>query len=273
MADGVDRGREAFGRQAWGDAYAQLVAADRETPLEIEDLERLAVASYLTGRDEESVEVWTRAHHQCAESGDVPRATRCAFWLAFGLLNKGDLARGGGWVDRAQRLLDDGNLDCVEQGYLRYSVALRSIFGGDAPAAHTGFGEAVEIGDRFRAHELLALARVGQGRCLIYMGEIDDGVALLDEAMVAVTAREVSPIAVGDLYCTVIDGCQELFDVRRAQEWTAALTRWCDAQPGLVPFRGQCMVHRTEIMLLHGAWRDAVDEAQRACERLSGQPG
>ena len=74
--------------------------------------------------------------------GDVARAARCAFWLAFGLLNKGDVARGGGWVDRAQRLLDDADLDCVEQGYLRYPVALRAIFEGDGGAAHAAFTEA-----------------------------------------------------------------------------------------------------------------------------------
>jgi DNA-binding NarL/FixJ family response regulator len=275
MVGAVDRGRESFGRQAWGDAWSQLSAADHDAPLELEDLERLAVAAFLVGRDEESVDVWARAHHVCIRLGDAARAARCAFWSAFVLLNKGQLARGGGWIHRAQRLLDEHERDCVEQGYLRYAASLRLVFEGDPAGARVGFAEAAGVGDRFHDPELGALARVGQGRCLIYLGEVAEGMALLDDAMVAVTAREISPTAVGDLYCTVIEGCQEVFDVRRAQEWTAALSRWCEAQPELVLYRGQCLVHRAELMLLRGAWSDARIEVQRACERLArptGQP-
>ncbi len=212
---------------------------------------------------------WAGAYHECTRVDDVARAARCAFWLAFVLLNKGELARGSGWVHRAQRLLDGGGRDCVEHGYLRYCASLRLAFDGDVAAAGAGFAHAAKIGDRFRDPELVALARVGQGRCLIYRGEIAEGMALLDEAMVAITAQEVSPTAVGDLYCTVIEGCQEVFDVRRAQEWTAALSRWCDSQPELVLYRGQCLVHRAELMLLRGAWSDAATEIQRACDRLA----
>jgi ATP/maltotriose-dependent transcriptional regulator MalT len=275
MVGAVDRGRESFGRQAWGDAWSQLSAADHDAPLELEDLERLAVAAFLVGRDEEGVDVWARAHHVCIRLGDAARAARCAFWSAFVLLNKGQLARGGGWIHRAQRLLDEDERDCVEQGYLRYAASLRLVFEGDPAGARVGFAEAAGVGDRFHDPELGALARVGQGRCLIYLGDIAEGMALLDDAMVAVTAREISPTAVGDLYCTVIEGCQEVFDVRRAQEWTAALSRWCEAQPELVLYRGQCLVHRAELMLLRGAWSDARIEVQRACERLArptGQP-
>src|ERR687887_1290231 len=76
----------------------------------------------------------------------------------------------------------------------------------------------------------------------------------------------------GIAYCQVIALCQAVFDLRRAREWTEALTRWCDAQPGLVPFRGNCLVHRCEIFQLQGAWADALEAARRACEWLAGPP-
>ena len=269
VSDLVDKGREAFVRQAWGDAFGHFSAANDDARLQPEDLERLAAAAYLVGRVDVSLDAWTQAHHAYVHASDIPRAARCAFWLAFVLLNKGDVVHGGGWVHRAQRLLDDGPRDSVEQGYLGYCASLRLVFEGDVDAGHAGFARAAEIGDRFGDPALAALGRVGQGRCLIYRGEIAGGMALLDEAMVAITAHEVSPAAVGDLYCTVIEGCQEVFDVRRAQEWTAALSRWCDSQPQLVLYRGQCLVHRAELMLLGGAWSDVAAEVQRACDRLA----
>jgi DNA-binding CsgD family transcriptional regulator len=125
------------------------------------------------------------------------------------------------------------------------------------------------VGKRFNDADLLTMSHLGQGMCLVMQGKGPAGIAVLDEVMVAVTSGEVSPMYVGIAYCTVIAGCWELFDLRRAREWTAALSRWCDSQPDLVPYRGNCLVHRCELMQLEGAWTDAMEAARQACDQLS----
>ncbi len=271
-SDAATDGRAAFAARDWTGAYSRLADADREGAREPEDVQLLATAAYLIGKDGESAAAWARAHHEFLALGKRTRAVRCAFWLAFGLFGRGDRVRGQAWIERARRLLDESGGDCAEHGYVLLPSAFECLWRGDTVNAYAEFSRAAEIGQRFGDTDLIALARHSRGRVLIRMGEIRQGVALLDEAMVAIEAGEVSPLVIGDVYCSVIEGCIEIFDVRRAQEWTAALTHWCASQPDLVPYRGQCLVRRAEILQLRGVWSDAVEEAERACEQFLRAP-
>lgn len=267
-----ERGPEPRRAESWTDAYDDLSAPNREPPLEPEELERLATTAFLIGRDADSADAWSRAHNEYLRRGNPARAARCIFWLGFSLMYRGAIAQGSGWLSRGRRLVDEKQLDCPAQGYLLVPDALNLMGEGNFAAAHSLFCEAATIGDRFVERDLMTFGRLGQGQSLIAQGRNTEGIPLLDEAMVAVTAGEVSPLTAGIVYCAVIEACQEIYDLRRAQEWTAALTRWCDSHSDLVPYRGQCLVRRTELLVLHGAWEDAIDEAERARARLSDPP-
>lgn len=264
----LEKGRESFRAQAWGAAFSQLSAADREETLEPDDSLLLAQSALLIGREVEGGDLLARAHQAFLSAGEVQRAVRCAFWLGFTLLIGGEPAKAGGWLARAGRLLES-QADCVDKGYLLLPEGYRLFHAGDPQAAHAMFAQSVAIGERFRDRELVTLGLQGQGRALIRQGEIARGVTLLDEAMVAVTAGEVSPLTAGGIYCSVLEACGEICDLQRAQEWTSALDRWCASQPDLVPYRGHCLVRRAELLQLHGAWPDALEGAQQASEWLS----
>jgi DNA-binding CsgD family transcriptional regulator len=271
VADGEERARGSSEGLMWGHVFAELSAARSEGELGAEDLERLAVAAYMVGRDDDCEDAWLAAHHSWSHAGEPERAARCAFWQALGLFFRGDLAPAMGWVARGGRLLDESRRDCVEQAWLQMLTALPRLFEGDADVYPT-FVDAGEIAERFADPDATMFARLGRGYSLILQGQIAEGMALLDEVMVSVTSDEVAPIVAGIAYCQVIALCQAVFDLRRAREWTEALTRWCDSQPDMVPFRGNCLVHRCEIFQLQGAWSDALDSARRACEWLAGPP-
>jgi DNA-binding CsgD family transcriptional regulator len=265
----LQRGRACYQERAWADAFEALGRADQETPLGTADLERLIFAAGLAGREEAMLPAQERLYHLHLEAGASLAAARTAFWLAFRLFARAETGRAGGWLGRAQRLVEREARDCVEQGYLLLPAGQRLLSSGEAGQAQELAARAAAIGERFGEAELIALARNLQGRALLSEGWVERGLALVDEAMVAVTSGELSPLVTGLIYCSAIAGCQRVYALDRVREWTAALANWCDAQPQLMMFTGNCLIHRSEIMQISGSWSEAIAEARRAGERCA----
>jgi len=258
--------RAAFERREWQSAYTALSAFD-DAGLAAPDFLDLAVSALLAGRENDAIQAGQRAYQAYVDADDGRGAIRAACFLGTNLLMSGEAAIGSGWVARAQRLLDAQTEDSVEHGYVLMLVMFRSIFTGQLAEALELAARVTEYGRRYADRDLHANGLNGQGRMLIYTGRVREGLALLDEAMVAVTMGEVSPLFAGEIYCSLIEGCQEVSDYGRAAEWTSRLSRWVDDQPELVRFTGQCAVHRGQIMRLRGALTDAVIEFEQAVER------
>jgi DNA-binding CsgD family transcriptional regulator/tetratricopeptide (TPR) repeat protein len=263
----LERGRRAYDRGAWKDAHELLSLADREHVLRAADLERLATAAFLSGREGEFEHTLERAHRAYRDAGDRPSAARCAFWIGFRLFLRGETGPATGWLSRGQRLLDQEGRETAESGYLLLPVAEQHLMAGEWERARAVAREATGVGTRLGDRDLIAAARHVEGRTLLEMGWIEEGFALLDEAMVAVTSGELSPMMTGLVYCSVIECCQRVHALGRAREWTAALRRWCEDQRQMVVFTSTCLVHRAEILQLQGAWADALAEARRAAEQ------
>ena len=265
----LQRGRAAVARSDWAEAYEALSLAQ---PLDADDLQLLATAAYLVGRLPESITALRRACEAFLAADEPRRAARAVFWMVFVLGNQGQAAQAAGWLARAEHLLADQPADCAERGLVLGAKAFGHNHTGEYADALDFAAQAVKIGRRSRDPDVLGLALTQYAGALIQLGRVPEAMPLLDESMVAVVSAEISPIAAGAVYCTVISLCQEVTEFRRAQEWTEALDAWCGRQPEMVAFSGRCRTHRAELLQLQGQWSEAIDEAERACLRLAESP-
>jgi DNA-binding NarL/FixJ family response regulator len=265
----VQAAQDAFARHSWLEVYTLLTGAGPD--LDTDQLEMLAVAANLIGRDEVSVRAWERAHVDHLRAGRRDRAALCACWAALGLLLRGEMAQAGGWMTRAERIVEELGPDVplAARGMLLIPATLGALHGGDAETAGELAEQIIAIAIEVDEPDLLAFGRLSAGQAALAAGDVAGSMRMFDEVMVSVTMGDVSPIPAGIIYCAVVDGCVEACDLRRAAEWTEALRRWCDGQPDLVPYRGQCMVHRSQVLLAQGSWVGAASEAELACQRLA----
>lgn len=269
VVEELARGREAFERRDWTTAYAHLAEADAEDALPAEALSMWAAAAYLLGHTDDCLRVLQRAFRHHLSAGASERAIRCCFWLGMTHMFSGDLAVAGGWWGRAWRMVEELGTDTVERGFLLIPQGIHQASSGDVAAAEATASEIERVGRQFREADLITMGLHMRGRVMLARNSVPEGLALMDEALVGVSAGEVSPVFAGIAYCSTIEACQEISDFDRARQWTRALTRWCDDQPDLVPYTGQCALHRGQLMRLHGAFADALEELRLACVRYA----
>jgi ATP/maltotriose-dependent transcriptional regulator MalT len=269
----LEKGRRAVAERAWRTAHEALVAARRAEPLGPQDLWRLALASYLIGHEQDFLDALCQAHEAFLDAGEALEAVRAAFWVGQHLASTGEVARATGWFGRAARVVDEREAEGAARGYVLLPAGHRQLMEGDYEASARTSGEAAEIGRRCRDRDLMALGIHAQGRALLRLGRLEEGLTLLDEAMVAVASDELTPVATGLIYCSVISACRDVYALRRAKEWTAALSDWCERQPDMVAYTGPCRVSRAEILQRRGEWSRAIDEARLALDRFERGSG
>ena len=268
-AEELEAGRASYAREAWRQAFESLSRADRAVALAAGDLELLARAAYMLGRDDDYVAGLERAHRAHADAGDAAPAVRCAFWIGHSLMFRGRSALARGWFARGERMLERAERECVERGYLLIPPMLRHFGEGDLDAADATAAEIAALGERFGDRDLAAIGLMERGRALVRLGRREQGLALIDEVMVAVSAGELSPVVSGIALCNLIAFLQSVYELRHAREWTDALNRWCERQPEMIAHNGLCLVHRAEVLELQGAWPAALAQAREAAERFT----
>jgi class 3 adenylate cyclase len=261
-----DDARRALDAHAWADAYAALASLRDRGELSGEDWQRLGEAAWWSAHPSESLEAFEGAYAAYSSEGEPHRAALVATRLAMEHADRMEAALSNAWLQRAIRLLTD-RPDLVERGYLELALVRSSVENGDMEGAMEHVSRAQEIGARFGDPDLVAFGLVLRGAAMVFAGDAE-GLGLVDEGTLAAVGGELTPYTAGSIYCITIGVCRSVADYRRAGEWTAAATQWCERQ-AITGFPGVCRVQRAEIMRLRGRFAEAEDEARHALAELT----
>jgi DNA-binding CsgD family transcriptional regulator len=266
----LERGRTAYAERRWDACVEALRAADADDPLSGEDLQLLGLSLYMSGEDDASTEILERTHRLALAQERWPEAAETAFWHSFLLYNAGEPARGGAWLARSRAIIDDHAVQGPAAVFPDVIEARGMVESGRVDDGLVLATSAARTGKLTGNANLEVLGRLVVGWGLLRQGHREDAVGCFDEVMLIVSASDLYPTIAGLAYCAVISACMGMLDVPRAQEWTDVLSDWCESQSGLVPYRGQCLVHRSQLKAMRGDWAGALDEARTACTRLQG---
>ena len=264
--DAIRRVRDAASRGDWEEAYAGLVEMDAQGALAAADLPFFAEVAYAAGRLDEAIAGWERLHAACLQAADPVGAAGAAARVAMHLLfDTALMAPVRGWLTRAERLLQ-GRPDSAAHAWSAVVRSYERLLAGDLDGARPWAQRAIEAGDGLD-RGAAALGRVADARLRILGGDVERGLALLDEVGAAAVSGDLDPLSTGVVYCELVCALQGLAQYDRAEQWTQAMERWCRTN-AIGSLHGRCRVHRAEILRLRGSCDEAEAEAAAACEEL-----
>lgn len=264
----ADQAHAALDRHAWREAFDLLAEADGRGSLTPDELELLAQAAWWTGQLPLAIDARERGYAAAVKAGSMEAAVEAAVNLARDNLFRNATAVANAWLNRAERLLE-GHEEGRGHGWLAATRSFHDALVGNRDSSLAHAVRALEIARRLGDRDMEAIALSEKGAALLVMGQVEEGLAAVDEATVAAVGGELDPIAAGGVCCTTIEACAAMGDWRRAAEWTEAQDRWCRRE-GINGYPGMCRLFRSEVKRLHGDWIQAESEARRASEELSG---
>ena len=258
----------ALERHEWRAAFDGLSAADAQQPLSPQGLELLATAAWWTGQLPVAIETRERAFADASKAGDYLTAVEVAINLARDYVFKLAMPTATAWIKRAEKMLE-GLDENAGHGWVASVKATIAAVSGDNEESIRQAVRAQEIAERLGIPDLRAYAMAGRAAGLMARGDVDEGLALADEAATAAISGELQPEVAGGVFCATIEACAGIGDVKRALEWTEAQDRWCRREH-INGFPGMCRIFRSDVKRMHGAWPEAEAEALQASVELRG---
>ena len=270
-ADLLADGRQAHAAQNWQSAYEALTGAEAEIELDAEDLQRMAEAAWWTGRSDEGVSIREKAYGAYVREGKKEAAALIALALAESYKHRLAGAVAKAWLARAKGLLE-GAEDSEALGHLlRWESVVAFESDGDTARGLALSDRVIELGRRLNDRNIEALGLQDKGRFLVATGQVEEGMMLVDEAMVAAVGGELDAETTGRSYCNMLSVCGQAADYERAGEWSDAAQSWCENHSDSA-YPGVCRIFRAELKWLRGSWQDAVADLDKAVDELDGYP-
>ncbi len=231
----------------------------------------LAQAAWWMDDAETALESREAGYRGFRAAGDDRAAGRAAATLGYDSMLFGHgAAVGRGWLARSADLLD-GHPGCPEAGWLTVRLAEVALNVDHDPGTGLALARAAEktgrdVGD----HDLVFVGQALVGLSLVRLGNVSEGMSLLDSAAAAATAGDIHDLMwMGKVCCWLINACHESGDLTRAETWCARVEGICIRQD-LAPLFSVCRIQYAAVLMARGDCKEAESVLDDILARLRG---